>query len=218
MRFLYIVLNANQGMGHRWVLRWHQGKIHFPVKHFGWIAADHRYEGLLMTLVGVISDTHGILPQQAYEALAECDAIIHAGDICGPKILRELETLASVYAVLGNNDYDEYGESVSWYARPVINGVKFLVAHYPKDVAISAFGSSAVAPGDPIPDVRIHGHTHIPKLERGREASPSQLLMCPGAVNHVRSELGRTIGKIEVDDGRILSARIESLTGKVLMD
>ena len=171
-----------------------------------------------MTLVGVISDTHGILPRQAYEALADCDAIVHAGDICGPKILRELQTLAPVYAVRGNNDYDEYGDDVRIFSRPVIDGVKFLISHKPKDVLITAFGSSALAPGDPIPDVRIHGHTHIPRLERGREASPSQLLMCPGALNDARSELGRTLGKIEIQDGRIIGARIESLLGKTLME
>ena len=171
----------------------------------------------MMTLVGVLSDTHGTLPDSAYDSLAECDVIIHAGDICSPRILDELETLAPVYAVLGNNDYDEYGESVGRFSHPVIDGVRFLVSHYPKDVIISAFGSSALAPGDPIPHVRIHGHTHVPRLERGREASPSQLLMCPGAVNRPRSDVGRTVGKIVIEDGRILGARIESLSGKVLM-
>lgn len=170
-----------------------------------------------MTLVGVISDTHGTLHRQAYEALADCDVIIHAGDICSPAVLRELETLAPVHAVLGNNDYDEYGENVGRYARPVIDGVRFLVSHYPKDVAVSAFGSSAVAPGDPIPDVRIHGHTHVPKLERGQAAAPSQLLLCPGSTTRPRGEFPRAIAKIEVEDGRILSARIESLTGKTLL-
>ena len=61
-----------------------------------------------MTTIGVISDTHGSLHQRAYEALADCDYIIHAGDICNPGIIRELETLAPVYAVLGINDYNEY--------------------------------------------------------------------------------------------------------------
>ena len=70
-------------------------------------------------LVGVLSDTHGVLPSAAFAELADCDFIVHAGDICGPGILAELETLAPVTAVLGNNDCREYGRSVKpvRYAR-----------------------------------------------------------------------------------------------------
>lgn len=170
-----------------------------------------------MTLVGVISDTHGRLDQAAYNALADCDHIIHAGDIGSPGILRELQTLAPVTAVLGNNDFDEYGESIGRYARLTVDGVKFLVAHYPRDVRISAFGSGAVAPGDPIPDVCIHGHTHLPKLEYGKEARPAQFVVCPGSASRPRGEAGRSIAKIAVSDGVVQSIRIETLTGRVFM-
>ncbi|MFR5827936.1 MAG: metallophosphoesterase family protein [Adlercreutzia equolifaciens] len=57
-----------------------------------------------MLRIGIISDTHGTLDPRAYAALADCEHIIHAGDIGGVAILRELETLAPVTAVLGNND------------------------------------------------------------------------------------------------------------------
>ncbi len=170
-----------------------------------------------MTLVGVISDTHGRLDMQAYAALADCDHIIHAGDIGGPDILRELETLAPVTAVLGNNDYDEYGESVGRYAHSVIDGVKFLVAHYPRDVRISAFGTGSLAPGDPIPDVCIHGHTHVMKLEYGKEARPAQFVLCPGSAMRPRNGNPRSIAKIDIADGIVKSIRIESLTGQLLM-
>ena len=59
-----------------------------------------------MLRIGIISDTHGTLDPRAYAALADCEHIIHAGDIGGVAILRELETLAPVTAVLGNNDFD----------------------------------------------------------------------------------------------------------------
>ena len=64
-------------------------------------------------MVGVISDTHGVLDPRAFAALADCDVIIHAGDICGPGILEELRILAPVIAVLGNCDYPEYGRAVA---------------------------------------------------------------------------------------------------------
>ena len=169
-----------------------------------------------MTLVGVISDTHGRLDLRAYEALADCDHIIHAGDIGGPGILRELQTLAPVTAVLGNNDYDEYGESVGRYARPKIDGVKFLVAHYPRDVRVSAFGTGALAPGDPIPDVCIHGHTHMVKLEYGKEARPAQFVLCPGSASRPRAGNPPSIAKVCIEAGRVRAIRIESLDGHVL--
>lgn len=171
-----------------------------------------------MKRIGVISDTHGSLDIMAYSAMADCDAIIHAGDICGPEILRELETLAPVYAVLGNNDYPEYGDGVQRFAKFEIDGVRFLVAHKPGDVEIRALGSAALAPGDPIPQVRVHGHTHVPRLLTGRDASPSDLLMNPGALKRPRSEYGRTFGKIEIDDGKLKRAWVETLDGDIVFE
>ncbi|MDY4122128.1 MAG: metallophosphoesterase family protein, partial [Ellagibacter isourolithinifaciens] len=123
-----------------------------------------------MARIGVISDTHGVLPVEAFNTLADCEHIIHAGDICSPEIICDLQTLAPVTAVLGNNDFNEYGTSVRRFARPVIDGVRFLVAHYPRDVRIVFAGSGALAPGDPLPNVCIHGHTHIPEIVVGKEA------------------------------------------------
>lgn len=94
-----------------------------------------------MKLVGLISDTHGRLPDAALGALAYCNHIIHAGDICDPGILRELQIMAPTTAVLGNNDYDEYGKNVTRFAHPVVDGVRFLVAHYPNDARIGFNGS-----------------------------------------------------------------------------
>lgn len=169
-----------------------------------------------MTRIGVISDTHGTLDQRAYESLADCDVILHAGDIGNPKILQELRTLAPVHAVLGNNDFDEYGEGVGRFANVVIDGVRVLMAHKPGDIAITAFGSPAIAPGDPIPAIRIHGHTHVPKLLQGEDAYPSKYVMCPGAVFRPREFSKRGIGKIDVADGRIQSIWLETLDGEVV--
>ena len=97
-----------------------------------------------MTVIGLISDTHGQLPDEALAAMADVDHIIHAGDIGGPEILHALEALAPTTAVLGNNDFDEYGSRVSRFAHPVIDGVRFLVAHYPRDVQIGFNGLSLI--------------------------------------------------------------------------
>lgn len=170
-----------------------------------------------MTVIGIISDTHGRLDHRAYAALADVDHIIHAGDIGDPSILRELETLAPVTAVLGNNDFPEYGDAVGRFARPVIDGVRFLVAHYPRDVRVTAAGSSALAPGDSLPDICVHGHTHVPKLEWGKDVRPATLLLCPGSAFRPRGDSPRAIAKVTVENGRILKAHVESLEGTPLL-
>lgn len=171
-----------------------------------------------MTTVGIVSDTHGRLPLRAYQALAVSDRIIHAGDICDPGILRELETLAPVTAVLGNNDFPEYGEGVGRFAKPVIDGVRFLVAHYPHDVRIGPHGCAAVSPGDPLPEACIHGHTHIAHIAVGKEARPASLVLCPGSVARPRGGMPASVAFIEVEAGLLLSARVESLEGDVLLE
>ena len=154
----------------------------------------------------------------AAAAMAECDHIIHAGDICDPGILAELRAYAPVTAVLGNNDYPEYGQDVGRFAKPIIEGVRFLVAHYPNQVKISPFGSSAVAPGDPIPQVCIHGHTHVPCIQTGASARPADLLLCPGSTTRPRGGFPASVAKLVVEDGRVLDVWVEALrTGEVLL-
>ncbi|WP_165247175.1 metallophosphoesterase family protein [Adlercreutzia sp. ZJ141] len=169
-----------------------------------------------MTLVGIISDTHGRLDTAAATAMAAADRIIHAGDIGDPRILHELEALAPTTAVLGNNDYDEYGSHVGPRACPVIDGVRFLVAHYPHDVRIG-FGGAKLEPGEPIPRVCVHGHTHTPRLDTGAAARPADYMICPGSASRPRSGMSRSVGFVHVHDGHVLGVRIETLRGAVIM-
>ena len=66
-----------------------------------------------MTIIGVISDTHvnpgrrRTLPSQVFEHFANVDLIIHTGDLNTLDVVRELEKLAPVFAVVGNNDNAE---------------------------------------------------------------------------------------------------------------
>ena len=90
--------------------------------------------------------------------------------------------------------------------------------HKPGDVRVSFAGSAALAPGDPLPDVIIHGHTHVPELKTGPDARPAGLYLCPGAVYRPRSDFGRTIAKMDVEAGRILHTWVKNLDGKVLME
>ncbi|MDO4442764.1 MAG: metallophosphoesterase family protein [Slackia sp.] len=164
-------------------------------------------------LVGILSDTHGALPQAAFAELADCDHIVHAGDICDPSILAELETLAPVTAVLGNNDYPEYGAKVGRFATPVIGGARFLVTHTPDDLMRALRGgTSALQPGDPLPQVAVHGHTHVPRIVSGRAATPAGYIVCPGSVTRPRGGSSPSVAKLVIKDGVVSSVRLVELT------
>ncbi len=175
-------------------------------------------KGVAMTVIGLISDTHGRLCEDALAAMADVDHIIHAGDIGGPDVLHALEALAPVTAVLGNNDFDEYGSRVGRFAHPVIDGVRFLVAHYPRDVQIGFNGCAGLAAGDPLPQVCVHGHTHVPELLCGKEAYPADYLVCPGAAFRPRGGFPRCTARMRVEDGRVLDIRVLSLDGETVLE
>ncbi|WP_350454297.1 metallophosphoesterase family protein [Slackia heliotrinireducens] len=185
-------------------------------------------------LVGILSDTHGRLPQQAYAELADCDHIIHAGDIGDSGILEELRALAPVTAVLGNNDwYGQYGSSVEQYATVTLDKVRFMVAHIPRDLqmfirgAASRANTNALIEGLPakerakmkplkLPDgtttVAVHGHTHIPEIKRGAEAAPADYIVCPGSCTYPRGSSYRCVMKILVNDGSVENIGLIELT------
>lgn len=163
-------------------------------------------------LVGIVSDTHGVLPRSAFAELADCDHIVHAGDICGSDILDELATLAPVTAVLGNNDYREYGSLVGRFATPVIGGVRFLVTHTPDDLQRALHGcTSVLQPGDPVPQVAVHGHTHVPRIVKGKGTSPADMLVCPGSVTRPRGGSKPCVAKLLVCGGVVESAQLVEL-------
>ena len=54
--------------------------------------------------IGILSDTHDLLRPEVAGCLRGCGLILHGGDISSRKILDELEAIAPVKAVRGNND------------------------------------------------------------------------------------------------------------------
>lgn len=56
--------------------------------------------------IGIISDTHGLVRPEVYEAFEGVDLILHAGDIGSLDVIIELEPVAPVRAVVGNIDVD----------------------------------------------------------------------------------------------------------------
>ena len=145
-----------------------------------------------MHRIGVISDTHGQLDPRVHAAFAGVDLIVHAGDI-GHMVIEELETIAPVVAVLGNNDTWDFDLPLE--ERFEVEGVSFLAVHEPRHIR------------PPVADVTIHGHTHVAEVERTAEG----LRVNPGSPARPRGAKGRSVAIIEVEDRRVVSARILEL-------
>jgi putative phosphoesterase len=110
--------------------------------------------------IGVISDTHGVLPPAVADVFANVDAIIHAGDIGGAHILDALRKLAPVTSVDGNND-DATGEEI---VRTKLGTLRVLLTHIlprPSKPAPRVIASLRAEPAD----VVVFGHSHLPHNE-----------------------------------------------------
>jgi putative phosphoesterase len=142
-----------------------------------------------MAIVGLISDTHGLLRREAMRALAGSDLIIHAGDIGAPEILDALRALAPVAAVKGNVDTGAWAANLPATAVAEAGGTLIYVLHdlgeLDLDPAAAGFG------------VVVSGHSHKPgSLERG-----GVLFVNPGSAGRRRFKLPVTVARLDL--GRV---------------
>jgi putative phosphoesterase len=143
-----------------------------------------------MTVVGVISDTHGLLRPEALAALQGSDYIIHAGDIEDPQILDRLKEIAPVTAVRGNVDKD-WARNIPQTNVLEVEGISIYVLHILDrlDLKPEAAGFAAV----------IYGHSHIPK----QEMVNGVLYFNPGSAGPRRFSLPVSLGRLIVRGGQI---------------
>lgn len=144
-----------------------------------------------MFKIGVISDTHGHLDSAIPGLFAGVSHILHAGDIGSACIIHELEEIAPVTVVLGNNDHD-----LTYRETEVIElaGLKFLV-HHIVDPRLISDPIHARVERDLI-DVVVFGHTHKPfdrQVGRAR-------FFNPGYAGRPRFGLGRTAAILHVEE------------------
>jgi putative phosphoesterase len=114
--------------------------------------------------IGVISDTHGLVRPEVFEAFRGVDRILHAGDIGGEDVLDELSAIAPVTACAGNVDNFHCGPAREM-ARAEIAGLRFLLVHIldrPARPRPEVLAELDRAPAD----VVLFGHSHLPHDER----------------------------------------------------
>lgn len=157
--------------------------------------------------LAVIADTHvrdsgaRVLPERAWRELRAADAILHAGDVVEPGLLRALGAVAPVHAVLGNND-----DALRWVLPEALTlelgGVRVAMIH---DSGPRTGREGRMRRRFPDADVVVFGHSHIPWNAEGLDG---QLLFNPGSATQRRRQPHRTAGVLDLDGGRVRRAEI----------
>ena len=137
-------------------------------------------------VVGVISDTHGLVRPEALAALRAVDAIVHAGDIGDPAVLTALRALAPVKAVRGNNDRGAWASGIPDTAVLEVGAACLYVLHdvHDLDLEPGAAGFAAV----------IAGHSHRPSIEE----RAGVLYVNPGSAGPRRFSLPVAVARLHV--------------------
>lgn len=145
-------------------------------------------------VIGLISDTHGVLRASVHTALAGVELILHAGDVGGDAILDELALIAPVMAVYGNTDRPG-DPRLRAFLDETIGGLRIHVSH----------GHEVGSPTparllDAYPaDVIVYGHTHRQLVT---SAADGRLVVNPGAAGARRFKLEPSVGRLTIRDGR----------------
>jgi putative phosphoesterase len=142
-------------------------------------------------VIGLISDTHGLVRPEVFGALEGVELILHAGDV-GDGVLDELAAIAPIEAVYGNTDPTDDPRLAQSIER-TIGGVRIHVSHGHE------LGSPTVerllAKYDA--DVIVYGHTHQQKVA----GVNGRLVVNPGAAGQRRFKLKPSVGVLTIEDG-----------------
>lgn len=144
-------------------------------------------------IVGIISDTHGLLRPEALELLRGSEHIIHAGDIGSPEIIPELEKIAPVTAIRGNIDVQPWARKFPATEVAEVGGVLLYVIHDVNDLDLKPESAGLAAV--------ISGHSHKPK----QEVRDGVLYFNPGSAGPRRFKLPISMGRMEISSAGIVA-------------
>jgi uncharacterized protein len=148
-------------------------------------------------LLGVISDTHGLVRLEAVKALEGVETIIHAGDIGTPEVLEALHAIAPVVAVRGNNDEGDWAHALPETEVVEVGGVVLYVLHDVNTLDLDpvAAGFHAV----------ISGHSHRPAMSKRQGV----LFLNPGSAGPRRFKLPVSVARLTIRGDAIDAQLVE---------
>ena len=149
-------------------------------------------------VVGVISDTHGLLRPEALDVLRGSDMIIHAGDVGKPEVIARLGEVAPLHVVCGNVDQESWAAALPMTELVEVGDHRFFVLHdiAQLDVDPAAAGFAAV----------VFGHSHRPSIETRNGV----LFLNPWSAGPRRFKLPITVARVKTS-GRHIRADIVDL-------
>src|SRR3954462_4026509 len=142
-------------------------------------------------VIGVISDTHGLVRPDVHTALSGVELILHAGDVGGDEILLELGLIAPVRAVYGNTDAPGQ-PGLAAAIDLAIDGVSIHLSHGPEVGAptpqklVERYAADCV----------VFGHTHRPLVTRASD----RLVLNPGAAGPRRFDIVPSVARLTIAD------------------
>lgn len=144
--------------------------------------------------IGILSDTHGLLRPEVLAALTGCEAILHGGDVNRQRVLDQLEQVAPVYAVRGNND-KEWAEHLPDFLDFTLAGTRVYMTHKRKDLPRDVSGY----------DLVVYGHSHqYDERKVGRA-----VILNPGSCGPVRFRQSITMATAEISGGSVVVTRVD---------
>jgi len=149
--------------------------------------------------IGLISDTHGLVLDEAVEALTGCHHILHAGDIDTPEVLEKLRHLAPVTVVRGNNDRGPWAQAIPVFELVEFGKVSVYIRHDESELDIDPRAAGF--------RVMLFGHSHKPRVE----TRDGVLYVNPGSAGPRRFKLPIAVGELLICGNRV-DARIITLT------
>jgi uncharacterized protein len=153
-------------------------------------------------IIGVISDTHGLLRPEVLQVFSGVSLILHAGDIGSPEVLDGLRALARVVAVRGNNDRDSWAKRIPEVEVVRSGGISIYMLHNVKDMELN--------PPPRKVHVLISGHSHKPHTEqRG-----GILFLNPGSAGPRRFKLPISIARLIIRNSDVRAELIDLPLGR----
>lgn len=138
------------------------------------------------TVVGVISDTHGLVRPEALSALRGSDVVLLAGDVGKEEVLRKLEGVAPLVAIRGNVDLGGWAKNLPDQRTVEIAGHKIHLLHNIAELHIDP-AAEGIA-------VVVFGHSHQPTAYR----KAGVLYFNPGSAGPRRFKLPISVGRLKL--------------------
>jgi putative phosphoesterase len=141
-------------------------------------------------VIGVISDTHGLLRDEAKAELDGVDKIILAGDIGKSEVMEELQKIAPLIVIKGNVDRGQWAQDLPDTVAIEIEGHRIYVIHNLAELDVEPEGHFSVV---------VSGHSHIPKCE----TKGNVIYFNPGSIGPRRFRLPVSMGKLHISKNNI---------------